>query len=243
MSFLNDAFSVIAPAAAGFLVGGPGGAIAGGAAGLGTVLQNQRNQENIDRQNAYNSPANQMSRYRAAGLNPNLIYTSGSSSNQPQPVQTSAPALDMLSSKARILANERAKHENVLAKYNAEAGFYAADRAYADALVKTAKQRNLVLQNQLLDPVAENANALARYNLQHQEALVNQLLNIPGLQTQQLLNLEKDFSIKEEVLARERHYNYLRALGIEPRDNLMFRAGASIFHDYIPRINQSLGLH
>src|SRR5882672_8403832 len=31
-----------------------------------------------NRQNDYNSPANQMSRFKAAGLNPNMIYGSGS---------------------------------------------------------------------------------------------------------------------------------------------------------------------
>ena len=40
--------------------------------------------EQIDKQNAYNSPASQMQRYIEAGLNPNLMYSQGSSGNQSQ---------------------------------------------------------------------------------------------------------------------------------------------------------------
>lgn len=45
-------------------------------------FQNDANQAAIDRQNAYNTPAAQMARYKDAGLNPNLIYSQGSSGNQ-----------------------------------------------------------------------------------------------------------------------------------------------------------------
>lgn len=45
-------------------------------------FQNDANQQSIDRQNAYNAPAAQMSRYNDAGLNPNLIYSQGSAGNQ-----------------------------------------------------------------------------------------------------------------------------------------------------------------
>lgn len=38
------------------------------------AYQNDLNVENWMRQNEYNSPENQMARYRSAGLNPNLIY-------------------------------------------------------------------------------------------------------------------------------------------------------------------------
>lgn len=37
-------------------------------------MQNQWNIEQWNRENAYNSPAAQMARYKAAGLNPDLIY-------------------------------------------------------------------------------------------------------------------------------------------------------------------------
>lgn len=43
--------------------------------------QNQLNLQNWHLQNEYNSPSSQMQRYADAGLNPNLIYGSGSSSS------------------------------------------------------------------------------------------------------------------------------------------------------------------
>lgn len=46
----------------------------------------QREREMIAEQNEYNSPANQMSRYQEAGLNPNLVYSQG------QPGQQSSTA-------------------------------------------------------------------------------------------------------------------------------------------------------
>lgn len=50
-------------------------------------LEYQRNLELLQMQNEYNSPENQIKRYTSAGLNPNLIYGSGSASagNQSTP--------------------------------------------------------------------------------------------------------------------------------------------------------------
>lgn len=45
-------------------------------------LAYQREQEAINQQNEYNSPQNQMERYKAAGLNPNLIYQQGTAGLQ-----------------------------------------------------------------------------------------------------------------------------------------------------------------
>lgn len=45
-------------------------------------LQNQWNIEQWNRENAYNSPAAQMARFKAAGLNPNLIYGQSNTSAQ-----------------------------------------------------------------------------------------------------------------------------------------------------------------
>jgi len=50
-------------------------------------LQNKLNKEFLDYQNAYNTPAAQMQRFKDAGLNPALIYGQGSSGNQSSPQQ------------------------------------------------------------------------------------------------------------------------------------------------------------
>lgn len=46
------------------------------------ILQNQLEQQAINEQNEYNTPANQMKRLAAAGLNPNLMYQQGTVGNQ-----------------------------------------------------------------------------------------------------------------------------------------------------------------
>lgn len=53
----------------------------------------QRNLDMWNKQNAYNSPASQMARLEAAGLNPNLAYGSLSSSAAQTPPQYNAPAV------------------------------------------------------------------------------------------------------------------------------------------------------
>lgn len=45
-------------------------------------FQNDANLQQIDKQNAYNTPKAQMARYDSAGLNPNLIYGQGTPGNQ-----------------------------------------------------------------------------------------------------------------------------------------------------------------
>lgn len=86
---------------------GLGNAITGGLFGLGSALlgAHYTRKNNADNQqlswnmwhanNAYNDSAAQMARFRAAGLNPNLIY--GQMSNSPPPVFARGEAPDMSS--------------------------------------------------------------------------------------------------------------------------------------------------
>lgn len=56
--------------------------------------QYETSKAETDRMNAYNTPANQMARFGAAGLNPNLVYGQGSPGNQAQPAKYDAPQVD-----------------------------------------------------------------------------------------------------------------------------------------------------
>lgn len=53
--------------------------------------QNEKNIEMWQMNNAYNSPAEQMKRFRAAGLNPHLIYGQGTAGNSPSAPRFEAP--------------------------------------------------------------------------------------------------------------------------------------------------------
>lgn len=72
-------------------------------------------QELINRQNAYNTPANQMNRMANAGLNPHLIYGQGSPGNQPSPgAAPSLQALDMMDFGSKISGHAVSGVQNVL---------------------------------------------------------------------------------------------------------------------------------
>lgn len=62
-----------------------GAAIAGGAALLGGALNRRGSKKATNEMNKYNSPAKQMQRLKDAGLNPNLMYGTGTVGNQPAP--------------------------------------------------------------------------------------------------------------------------------------------------------------
>lgn len=60
------------------------------------LLQDQAFAHNVDmwnRQNEYNTPANQMARLKSAGLNPNLMYGQGNVGNAGSPPQYDAPSV------------------------------------------------------------------------------------------------------------------------------------------------------
>lgn len=85
--------------------------------------QYELDQQAIDRQNAYNSPIQQMARYKEAGLNPNMIYGSGGSAgNQTEVPRFHAP---------------RVNFENPL---------QGAISTYFDARLKTAQQEDIEAQ-------------------------------------------------------------------------------------------------
>lgn len=105
---------------------------------IGSVLfSNSLNRENmeylIDKQNAYNTPAQQMQRFKDAGLNPNLVYGLGSSGDQP--ASGSIAPVDF----------DTAQRENRMAKFEMalQAKQVAADIAQKQAytnLLSTQKQ-------------------------------------------------------------------------------------------------------
>lgn len=107
--------------------------------------QNEYNMQMWHMQNAYNTPAAQVARYREAGLNPNLIYGNGSSSAGNA---SSAPEMEAHhGSAAKImdlaqfvlqLKNMKAQNNNLNAQtgnINAQTAQHWADVEYKTALV------------------------------------------------------------------------------------------------------------
>lgn len=67
-----------------------------------SLFQNLFNRHYQKEQNAYNSPASQMQRYKDAGLNPNLVYTQGTPGNQTSPFMVSVPDVSQTYNQSRM---------------------------------------------------------------------------------------------------------------------------------------------
>lgn len=92
----------LGPLGTGLLIAGAGGTGQAIAAGIGNkkriqaakeaaTVANQRNIENWERANRYNDPSAQMARLKAAGLNPNMVYGSGTQTTAGSVGGASAP--------------------------------------------------------------------------------------------------------------------------------------------------------
>lgn len=103
-------------------------------------LQYSRSLEIMNRQNAYNSPAAQVSRLRAAGLNPNLLYGNGSTATGNTDVST--PVYNPPSPSFRTDTNMNLA--NAFSQYQQIASWQAQEESYrAQAAVAKAQARNI----------------------------------------------------------------------------------------------------
>lgn len=215
-------------AAAGTAVApGIGTAIGAGVGAIGgladTLIQNRMNRRNQDRQNAYNSPAAQMQRYREAGLNPNLIYSQGSPGNQPGVVSTESPVgkINALDTLARMYAIEDLKQGIELKKDQGAAIRQGTYNATLDAVVKRAAGT----QAQAL---AEYAPELSKYQVEGKRAAVRKLIVDADVNQLRGLNFQLDRELKSEVLHEKKYYNrLLDATGIGRGDSILFRGAAT----------------
>lgn len=170
-----------------------------------------------DQMNAYNTPAAQMARYSAAGLNPNLIYGQGTPGNQPSPVAFNAPDIDPVK-------------------------IFNAHQAYIESRARTDVHRQRGMAMDMLR--VYNAHKLeaekpywgvnAKYssNLMKQQ-LVNAVLHGGSERRRQML-MDIDREIRGSINEREKYYNRLKDLGVERGDNPIMRMGTLLLKKYVP---------
>lgn len=130
----------------------------------------------IDKQNEYNTPANQMQRFADAGLNPNLVYGLGSNGNQP--ASGSIAPVDF----------DTSQRENRLAKMQIATQMAMARADIAD------KMASVNLKSSQADSVAEDT---ANMRLQNQTYMTN-FINQQNLF---IANYEKLIEEKREAMA------------------------------------------
>lgn len=123
------------------------------------AFQQQVNQQNMDwnremwdKTNEYNSPAMQMARFKAAGLNPHLIYGQGTIAQQPHEPNLTAPSADPLPIDTSV--NEIGQG------FMAAAQNYVANRKQQTE-VDNLKKTQDVMDAQITNTNAQTANTLA----------------------------------------------------------------------------------
>lgn len=125
--------------------------ISGGASLLNTITNNRAQKKAIEAQNEYNSPFNQMSRYQAAGLNPNLIYGSGQASAGNQTSLGDYRGMNVSTSDAVNMANAILQFKNMdsnIRKTSAEAQSVELDNQHKSMELGFYNER-LSLENEL----------------------------------------------------------------------------------------------
>lgn len=169
--------------------------------------QATENERLIDKQNAYNSPIAQMTRFGNAGLNPNLMYGQGSPGNQAQPAKYEAPKVDMhfdpmqipdLLSMYQDFAMKKAQTENIeantsltmernmLSKLAGRAGEFELGKKrtlfpYEEDIMQSRSQQQRTVVNQLFENLKQTRMREPMIGIQQnkatQDALFSSLRN------------------------------------------------------------------
>lgn len=202
------------------------GPILGALIGLGSsiihsMVQNRMSKKAWRVQQRYNTPANQMARYNAAGLNPNLIYAQGNSGNAGQAYAQEAPALDAIGPIGKAMAlniatkryammeGQRIMQGQNIALNETRNRLASQELRKNDALIqniyaKTYNEDIKSLMNRLksseLEAKLPFVGEQARYSVEVQKARINQMIRDMDVKQASLLNMKLDRQIKDSVL-------------------------------------------
>lgn len=142
----------------------------------------QRNLEQWNRENEYNKPVNQMKRYQEAGLNPNLIYSQGTTSvsspvyqaaqvqHQEMPYQADI-ATPIMNSINQVLSMAGDLGDSIMAAGSFKEGLAGFEARYNQAQLDNvnANTQATKIQNALNGAHVKNADQLAHYHLLTEE--------------------------------------------------------------------------
>lgn len=147
-----------------------------------SALQQQQNEFNLQMwklNNEYNSPQAQMERFKAAGLNPNLIYGQGSNGNSSSPpimgtpeapnysksMEKIAQAFNIEGLRTQIADRKKSEAEAKIAKINAdrERDHYKADQTFGQDYDFDMNTGQFVPHVQTPDAVTVYAYPASRY--------------------------------------------------------------------------------
>lgn len=171
-------------------------------------LAYKREQEMTDKMNYYNSPAQQMQRFRDAQLNPNLIYGQASSGNQSVLPKYNAPDIDWRGATDRVdPINEMNKYKDLGIKEASieESGSRkklnnarVITEGYKQGILEKEDAR-LLMQNEILEQTKGSQVAEKVMNAQAKK-LYNELTEQKKKEVnQRIKNLEEDYKYKKFI--------------------------------------------
>lgn len=237
---INGAFNAVHGASSGIgsMFGGFGGSLLGMIGqGISTAITNRRQRQLMDHQYNlqmkawremadYNSPANQMARYQEAGLNPNLIYGSGSASagNINSFPQYQAPTIarhqefdnlgnEVINSIFRYRQLKNLEQQGQLLEAQTNVAHHQADVQMATALNILAGVPGTRSNSLMRNIEAHYYEDRQRYELQQQIQNIEETSSRIRLIGQQVTNAKLDGALKKiDIKMAPEKLNQLKAL-------------------------------
>lgn len=214
-------------------------------------LEYQRNLEQWNRENDYNTPASQMQRYIDAGLNPNLIYGSGTSagtaSSSPQftAARYNAPTAERSTNRpvshgldpyqAVSLGNQLALQRAQVDNLEAQAEYTRVNAEYrrreVDYDIPLFKRQNLFSQNSYLTA----RTALSESQIDKIRFDVQQLERTNPLKVELLKQTLKNMRTQDDINSLGYELN---RIGVNNQDSLWQRVAARLFIHFRDKQNR-----
>lgn len=205
-------------------------------------LEYQRNLEQWNRENEYNTPAAQMQRYIDAGLNPNLIYGSGTSAgtsaSSPQftAARYNAPTAERSTNRpvshgldpyqAVSLGNQLALQRAQVDNLEAQAEYTRANAAYRreELLFGTVSKKNQLLVSQ--SSYLSQRQVLTSFQTDVVNEQLQQLRSTNPLKVELLKQTLKNMRTQDDI---NRLGYELNRIGVNNQDDLWQRVAARVF--------------
>ncbi len=180
--------------------------------------QYSKDKEMWNTANEYNSPKKQMERLKEGGLNPNLVYGTGSVTGNTS-TQTPSQSVPDMSARGKLNVDL----PNPLMLLN----------QHQDLKNKSVQHDNMSMQTKLMEKESEikTLEQLKIMSTTGKNEAETKRLN--GLYESQLKKLEEEAKgarLKTNMLSLD-HENYSK-YGIRPNDSIMYRGGAKIYEEF-----------
>lgn len=213
------------------------------------LLQNELNQQAIDKANEYNLPINQMARLSQAGLNPNLVYGNGSVvGNTAEPAKTGLGHSEMPKYEQVLMANNLALQKAQIANIEADTHLKE-ENALTQGSVRKEKESHANYMDyftswnyltwdereqtiKLQNAISKRQFGLIGYYMQNIASQIDQRGQITEQQVQTMAQARqmqlKEFELRKQDLAQQwQHWKNQDSIGFQNVKAMLISALAS----------------